>query len=40
MRFYALRLREAEMVKGAPQRIIAAGADWRILDQLRRELKA
>jgi NitT/TauT family transport system substrate-binding protein len=39
MRFYALRLREAEMVKNAPQKIIAGGSDWRILDRLRRELK-
>ena len=40
LRFYALRLREAGMVKGAPQKIIAGGSDWRILDRLRRELKA
>ena len=40
LRFYALRLREAEMVKSAPQKIISGGADWRILDALKRELKA
>ena len=40
LRFYSLRLREAEMVKGAPQKIISGGADWRILDRLRREMKA
>ena len=40
VRFYALRLREAGMVHGAPQNLIAQGTDWRILDQLRKELKA
>ena len=40
VRFYALRLREAGMVKGAPQKLIAQGTDWRFLDQLRKELKA
>jgi NitT/TauT family transport system substrate-binding protein len=39
LRFYALRLREAGMVKGAPQKIIAQGTDWRILDELKREMK-
>ena len=40
VRFYALRLREAGMVKSAPQKLIALGTDWRLLDQLKRELKA
>ena len=40
LRFYALRLREAGMVKSAPQKIIAQGTDWRILDELKREMKA
>ena len=39
LRFYALRLREAGMVKSAPQKIIAQGTDWRILDELKREMK-
>jgi NitT/TauT family transport system substrate-binding protein len=39
MRFYALRLREAGMIKSSPQKIIAAGTDWRFLDELKRELK-
>ena len=39
VRFYALRLREAEMVKSSPQKLIAQGTDWRILEQLRREMK-
>ena len=40
IRFYALRLREAEMVKNSPQKLIAQGTDWRILDQLKKEMKA
>ena len=40
VRFYALRLREAGMVKGAPQKLIAQGTDWRFLNELKRELKA
>jgi len=40
MRFYALRLREAGMVKSAPQKLIAQGADWRLLNALKKELKA
>jgi NitT/TauT family transport system substrate-binding protein len=40
LRFYALRLHEAGMVKSTPQKIIADGTDWRFLDKLKRELKA
>ena len=39
LRFYALRLREAGMIKSNPNEIIAAGTDWRFLGQLRQELK-
>jgi NitT/TauT family transport system substrate-binding protein len=39
LRFYALRLHEAGMVTLSPQKIIAQGSDWRILNQLKRELK-
>jgi NitT/TauT family transport system substrate-binding protein len=39
VRFYALRLHEARLIKSTPQRIIAQGADWRFLQELRRELK-
>ena len=39
VRFYALRLREAGMVKASPQKLIAEGTDWRCLDELKRELK-
>jgi NitT/TauT family transport system substrate-binding protein len=38
MRFYALRLREAGMLKSSPTKIIADGADWRFLNEVRREL--
>jgi NitT/TauT family transport system substrate-binding protein len=40
LRFYALRLHEAGMIEATPQRLIAEGADWRFLDELKRELKA
>jgi len=40
IRFYALRLHEAGFIKSSPQKIIADGADWRFLDELKRELKA
>jgi NitT/TauT family transport system substrate-binding protein len=38
VRFYALRLHEAGMIKSSPDRIIADGADWRFLREVRREL--
>jgi NitT/TauT family transport system substrate-binding protein len=40
LRFYALRLHEAGMTRSSPQKIIAEGADWRFLNELKRELKA
>ena len=40
VRFYALRLREAGMVKTAPQKLIAQATDWRLLNELKKELKA
>jgi NitT/TauT family transport system substrate-binding protein len=40
LRFYALRLHEAGLVRSSPQKIIAEGTDWRFLDELKRELKA
>jgi NitT/TauT family transport system substrate-binding protein len=40
VRFYALRLHEAGMIKSSPQRIIAQGTDWRFLRELKKELKA
>ena len=39
MRFYALRLHEVGMIKSNPQKLIAAGTDWRFLEQLKKELK-
>jgi NitT/TauT family transport system substrate-binding protein len=39
LRFYALRLREAGLIKSSPQKIIADGTDWRFLNELKRELK-
>ena len=33
LRFYALRLREAGMINGSPQRILAQGTDWRFLNE-------
>jgi NitT/TauT family transport system substrate-binding protein len=40
IRFYALRMHEAGMIKATPQKIIADGTDWRFLDEIKRELKA
>jgi NitT/TauT family transport system substrate-binding protein len=40
VRFFALRLHEAGMIKSTPQQIIAQGTNWRFLNELKRELKA
>lgn len=39
MRFYALRLREAGIIKSGPREILKKGSDFRFLDEVRRELK-
>jgi NitT/TauT family transport system substrate-binding protein len=39
IRFYALRLHEAGMIKMSPQKLIAQASDWRFLTELKRELK-
>jgi NitT/TauT family transport system substrate-binding protein len=39
IRFYALRLHEAGMIKSGPQRIISKGTNWSFLKELKRELK-
>ncbi len=39
VRFYALRLHEAGMIKSTPQKIIAQGTDWRFFNELKEELK-
>jgi NitT/TauT family transport system substrate-binding protein len=40
IRFYALRLHEAGMIKSSPKKIIAEATDWRFLNELKKELKA
>jgi NitT/TauT family transport system substrate-binding protein len=40
VRFYALRLHEAGLIKSNPQRIMSQGTDWRFWKELKRELKA
>jgi NitT/TauT family transport system substrate-binding protein len=39
VRFFALRLREAGLIKATPQQIIAQGTDWRFLNELKKEMK-
>ncbi len=39
VRFYALRLHEAGMIKSSPQKLIAQDTDWRFLNELKKELK-
>jgi NitT/TauT family transport system substrate-binding protein len=39
MRYYTLRLHEVGMIRSSPASIIADGADWRFLNELKRELK-
>jgi len=39
IRYYALRLHEAGMIKSLPSKIIAENTDWRFLNELKRELK-
>jgi NitT/TauT family transport system substrate-binding protein len=38
VRFWALRLREAGMIKSSPDKIIATGTDFRFLKEVRKEL--
>ena len=40
VRYYALRLHEAGLIKSNPRKIIATGTDWRFLNELKKELKA
>ncbi len=40
VRFHALRLYEAGMIKTTPKRLIAQSTDWRFLNELKKELKA
>jgi NitT/TauT family transport system substrate-binding protein len=39
IRFYALRLHEAGMIKSSPQKLILQASDWRFLAERRKELK-
>ena len=39
VRFYALRLHEAGLIKKTPNEIVAGFTDWRFLNELKRELK-
>ena len=39
LRFYALRLHEAGLTKSSPQKILAQGADWHFLNELKKELR-
>ncbi len=39
LRFYALRMHEAGLLKANPNQIITDGSDWRFLNELKRELK-
>ena len=40
IRFFALRLHEAGMITSSPNEIIAKGTDWRLFNELKRELKS
>jgi len=40
LRFHALRLYQAGMIKTNPNKLIAQGTDWRVLNELKKELKA
>jgi NitT/TauT family transport system substrate-binding protein len=39
IRFYALKLHEAGLVRTSPQLLIEQGTDWRFLNELKKELK-
>jgi NitT/TauT family transport system substrate-binding protein len=39
LRFYALRLHEAGLINGNPQKLIAEHTDWHFLNELKHELK-
>ena len=38
VRFYALRLNEAKVIKSTPEEIIKKGTDWRFLNEVRQEM--
>ena len=39
LRFYALRLHEAGLIKATPEKLIAEHTDWHFLNELKHELK-
>jgi NitT/TauT family transport system substrate-binding protein len=39
LRFYALRMHEAGMIKSDPQKLIAEHTDWRFLNEVKHEMK-
>lgn len=39
VRYYALRLKEAGFIQSNPKKIIADGTDWRLLNELKKELR-
>jgi NitT/TauT family transport system substrate-binding protein len=39
LRFYALRLHEAGVIKSNPQKLLAQGTNWRFIEQLKKEMK-
>jgi NitT/TauT family transport system substrate-binding protein len=39
IRFYALRMHEAGVIKSSPNKLIAKHTDWRFLNELKKELK-
>jgi NitT/TauT family transport system substrate-binding protein len=39
IRFFALRMHEAGVIKSSPAKIIADGMDWRFVNELKKELK-
>jgi hypothetical protein len=39
LRFHALRLKDAGMLKSTPNEAVARCADWRFLNELKKELK-
>jgi NitT/TauT family transport system substrate-binding protein len=39
IRFFALRMHEAGVIKSSPHKIIADGMDWRFVNELKKELK-
>jgi NitT/TauT family transport system substrate-binding protein len=39
LRFYALQMHDAGMIKSDPNKIITEGTDWRFLNEIKRELK-